>query len=64
MKTYSRMTKIIEGMLIVNSGIKLLFRKYQQGQQAKVDRYFHMYIKDHADLERYNRSMLYYASAT
>ncbi len=60
MKTYSRLTKIIEGTLIVGQGIKCLANKVKKARQAKADKIVDGYIKNNADFERYQREMLYY----
>ncbi len=54
-----RMSKLIDGILIVGTSIKNWYKKYKQYRQNVADKRLAFYIKDHGDVERFQRDLHY-----
>lgn len=49
----SRIARILDGLLIVGDYFKSCYNKYIEHRQKQADRILAMYVKNHADAERY-----------
>jgi hypothetical protein len=53
----SRVSRILDGVILVGKGFQSIVDKYLQSRHKAAENFINFYMKDHSDVERYQRKL-------